>query len=288
MQLQNDAVRKILVGHYTFYSRAVIKNNKCVNSKCYSVCGITIPAETVEADTPNKSTMKLHIFFLPAVVEDVMANDYIGGEDATFYNSDSFRDEWMEQKIGTKEATRSLIAFSMGNAGLPRTAPAQANQAPAAGQNAGGAGARRQVAQAAGPPPAPPAVGRGTSLPDKLPEALDLLGSFPHSAAQQLSDEQHFPNADILEEILQLGQLRPARDAEAELYLKSMLPLNTVMFRGHTLRRNTKATPAQDWTVTEIGRGHWGSNVYPGCAAHRVGMSGDGFLQPQNYKQMDF
>merc|ERR1719502_785693 len=157
----------------------------------------------------------------------------------------------------------------MGNAGLPRTAPAQANQQPApgggnAGANAGanaGQGRGRQAQQ-----PAPPAVGTGTSLPEKLPEALDLLGSFPHSAAQQLSDEQHFPNANILEQILQLGQLRPARDAEAELYLKSMLPLNTVMFRGHTIRRNTKAGGQQaNWTVTEIGRGHWGSNVYPGC-----------------------
>lgn len=246
------------MGHYTFYSRAVVKNNKCVN-----------------------------------IVEDVMANDYIGGEDATFYTKESFKDEWMEQKIGTKEATRSLIAFSMGNAGLPRTAPAQANQQPApgggnAGANAGANAGQGRGRQAQQPAPAPPAGGTGTSLPDKLPEALDLLGSFPHSAAQQLSDEQHFPNADILEKILELQQLRPARDAEAELYLKSMLPLNTVMFRGHTLRRNKRVPGQENWTVTEIGRGHWGSNVYPGCAAHRVGMSGDGFLQPQNYKQMDF
>lgn len=31
MQLQNDAVRKIMIGHYTFYSRAVVKNPKLVS-----------------------------------------------------------------------------------------------------------------------------------------------------------------------------------------------------------------------------------------------------------------
>ena len=150
-----------------------------------------------------------------------MANDYIGGEGAAFYDRDTFRDEWMEQKIGTKEATKSLIAWSMGS--------------------------KWQA-----------------SKPDKMPEAIDLLGAFPASAAgQTLASERHFPDANLLEDILTLQQLRPARDAEAELYLKSMLPLNTVMFRGHTLRRNTKSSTAsqKEWKVTEIGRGHWGSNI---------------------------
>lgn len=55
--------------------------------------------------------------------------------------------------------------------------------------------------------------------------------------------------------------------------------LNTVMFRGHTKRKRK----GEGFRDTNLGKGHWGSSIYPGCAAHRTGMSGDGFLRQVSY-----
>lgn len=52
------------------------------------------------------------------------------------------------------------------------------------------------------------------------------------------------------------------------------------MFRGHT-KRKAKGGQFRD---TNLGKGHWGANIYPGCAAHRTGQSGDGFLRHMDYK----
>lgn len=76
MQLQNDAVRKIMIGHYTFYSRAVVKNPKLVS-----------------------------------VVEDVFCQDYVAGEGHTFFDLQGFKDAWMDQSIGTKRCRQSLLAW---------------------------------------------------------------------------------------------------------------------------------------------------------------------------------
>ena len=87
-----------------------------------------------------------------------------------------------------------------------------------------------------------------------------------------------FRGVDELEKILGLSALRPMRNAEGNLFLKSMMPLNTVCFRGHTYRKaDNKATTK--FKLTQNGRGHWGQNIYPGVAAHRTGLSGDGFIQ---------
>jgi len=57
--------------------------------------------------------------------------------------------------------------------------------------------------------------------------------------------------------------------------------LNTVMFRGmqYTQKKNKKAR------LTQLNTGHWGKNVYAGCAQHRTGLSGDGFLIEKSYSQ---
>ena len=91
-----------------------------------------------------------------------------------------------------------------------------------------------------------------------------------------------FDGVNKLESELKLSKLRPMRNSEGNLFLKSMvsnifyltktrlalsfltfpahpppqMPLNTVMFRGHTLRRD--ATSKGDFKVTQNGRGHWG------------------------------
>lgn len=91
------------------------------------------------------------------------------------------------------------------------------------------------------------------------PDAIDMLGDFPEAEQGMIADDTTmFEGVDKLEEILELGQLRPMRNAENGLFLKSMMPLNTVMFRGHTKRAKSSTSP---FVVTEGGRGHWGANV---------------------------
>ena len=188
-----------MVGHYTFYSRAVVKNEKLVS-----------------------------------VVEDVMANDYVAGEGVRFFSQESFSKCWADQEIGRKEMSESLVAFS---------------------------------------------VDMTEDEIHELPDALDLLGDFPEAQAESIAENtKMFRGVDELEGILGLSALRPMRNAEGNLFLKSMMPLNTVCFRGHT---NRKKKSDRKFRVTQNGRGHWGQNIYPGVAAHRTGLSGDGFIVQQ-------
>ena len=77
MQLQNDAIRKVMVGHYTFYSRAIVKQPKMVS-----------------------------------VVEDVFTQGYVSGEGTSFFeDAKDFKDHWSNQDIGTKKCRKSLIAW---------------------------------------------------------------------------------------------------------------------------------------------------------------------------------
>lgn len=120
---------------------------------------------------------------------------------------------------------------------------------------------------------------------DGLPDALDLLGDFPEAQQGSIAENtKMFEGVDKLESALGLSALRPMRNAEGNLFLKSMMPLNTVCFRGHTYRDvGSKGT----FKLTQNGRGHWGQNIYPGVAAHRTGLSGDGFIQQSPGKFQD-
>ena len=206
MQLQNDAVRKIMLGHYTFYSRAVVKNPKLVS-----------------------------------VVEDVFCQDYVAGEGHLFFDKDTFSEAWMDQSIGTKRCRQSLMAW---------------------------------------------AVPKGTAK--NLPDAIDLMGDFPLAASNELSTQtKAFEGVQVLERQLGLGALRPLRQAEGNLFMRASTPLNTVMFRGmqYTQKAVAGSAEASKPRITQLGTGHWGKNVYAGCAAHRSGMGGDGFLLEKGYVQ---
>lgn len=101
------------------------------------------------------------------------------------------------------------------------------------------------------------------------PDALDLLGDFPEAETASIAEETTmFEGVAELETTLGLGSLRPMRNAEDGLFLKSSMPLNTVVFRGHTKRRTGNTG---EFKITQAGRGHWGANIYPGVAAHRTG-----------------
>ena len=53
-----------------------------------------------------------HPSFPPLFFVDVMANAYVSGEGAEFFDAKSFRDAWENSQIGTKECQFSLIAMS--------------------------------------------------------------------------------------------------------------------------------------------------------------------------------
>lgn len=55
------------------------------------------------------------------------------------------------------------------------------------------------------------------------------------------------------------------------------------MFRG--MQYTTAAAAGSKARLTQLNTGHWGKNVYAGCAAHRTGLAGDGFLKEQSYVQ---
>lgn len=94
----------------------------------------------------------------------------------------------------------------------------------------------------------------------KLPDAIDILGDFPDDAVSNMNANTHSPEgvAD-LESELQLNHLRPLRNAEVSLFLKSMQSLNTVCFRGHT---KVRKSGEDAWKIRDRGTGHWGPNVY--------------------------
>ena len=119
----------------------------------------------------------------------------------------------------------------------------------------------------------------------KLPDAIDLMGDFPSSEHNMLNENTRtFAGVRDLEDRLMLGALRPLRQAEGNLFLRASTPLNTVMFRGmqYTQKAGVNNGKAR---ITQLGTGHWGKNVYAGCAAHRTGLSGDGFLVEKTYTQ---
>merc|ERR1712167_211520 len=96
-----------------------------------------------------------------------------------------------------------------------------------------------------------------------------------------MGDTRAFRDVQKLESKLGLGALRPLRQAEGNLFLRASTPLNTVMFRGMQYTQAAQTddnAPAPKPRITQLGTAHWGRNVYAGCAAHRSGLGGDGFL----------
>lgn len=75
-QLSDDIVRKVHVGHYTHYSKSVVKQPKRY-----------------------------------AVAEDVFAQGYISGEGIEFFDEDTLRESLTDGRIGTDECSKSLIAW---------------------------------------------------------------------------------------------------------------------------------------------------------------------------------
>ena len=77
-QLSDDVVRKTLLGHYTFYSKSIVKR-----PKMYSI------------------------------IEDVHGAGYVSGGGSRFFTRDSLTEALEEQTLGTPECRDSLIAWNV-------------------------------------------------------------------------------------------------------------------------------------------------------------------------------
>lgn len=197
-----------MVGHYTFYSRAVVKNPKLVSvveGKLW--CAKVFPR--------SLSYCFLLTYLLYPLSTDVFCQDYIGGEGHEFFkDAEEFSKHWNQQEIGTKRCRKSLLAWAV---------------------------------------PAGKAKG--------LPDAIDLMGDFPHSEHNALAeDTRTFDGVRSLEDKLMLGALRPLRQSEGNLFLRASTGLNTVMFRGMQYTQSKTKNGGKP-RITQLNTGHWGKNV---------------------------
>ena len=133
-----------------------------------------------------------------------------------------FNRAWMEQTIGTKKCQASILVWGIGSKEAPLY------------------------------------DGSKYKDPEEMSDCLDILGDFPDAEQYSVDDTQMFPGVHLMEQRLELSALRPQRVVESNLYLKSHQTLNTVVFKGHTIRNGY---------VSQRGRGHWGAGesscLYP-------------------------
>lgn len=143
--------------------------------------------------------------------QDVFCNDYVTGESADLFDDASdFTESWYAQEIGTKKCHKSILVWGVGS---------------------------------------PATLDDKYKDPEEMSDCVDILGNFPDAPQYSIDDTDMFHGVSSLERRLQLSALRPQRVVESNLYLKSHQTLNTVCFKGHTIRNGY---------VSQRGRGHWG------------------------------
>ena len=146
------------------------------------------------------------------------------GESADLFDDPAdFTGSWHSQEIGTKKCHKSILVWGIGSRAT---------------------------------------LGDTYKDPEDMSDCVDILGNFPDAEQYSIDDIDMFHGVSKLERRLGLSSLRPQRVVESNLYLKSHQTLNTVCFKGHTIRNGY---------VSQRGRGHWGADVYEGVAAHRTG-----------------
>lgn len=153
-----------------------------------------------------------------------LRQDYVTGESADLFDDPAdFTGSWHSQEIGTKKCHKSILVWGIGSRAT---------------------------------------LGDTYKDPEDMSDCVDILGNFPDAEQYSIDDIDMFHGVSKLERRLGLSSLRPQRVVESNLYLKSHQTLNTVCFKGHTIRNGY---------VSQRGRGHWGADVYEGVAAHRTG-----------------
>ncbi len=121
-----------------------------------------------------------------------------------------------------------------------------------------------------------------TGKPPKS-DILDITGRFHASIYDQLNDdgssEEHYPGSSKVYNALNLSQLEPYRADLKDEFILRVQRLNTVCFRG---MQYTQADAKDDFKLTQLNTGHWGTNVYAGVRKARSGENA--FMKECDYK----
>ena len=67
-------------------------------------------------------------------------------------------------------------------------------------------------------------------------------------------------------------------------FLTVLRSLNTLCWRGMTLKKEGKDDDDGKWVVEHVNTGHWGPNVYPGVRSVRMGENT--FMKDMGYEKV--
>lgn len=114
-------------------------------------------------------------------------------------------------------------------------------------------------------------------------DILDITGRFHASIYDQLNDdgssEEHYMGSGEVYDKLNLSQLEPYRADLKDEFILRVQRLNTVCFRG---MQYTQKGRTDDFKLTQLNTGHWGTNVYAGVRKARSGENA--FMKECDYK----
>jgi len=198
--LSDDIIRKVHVGHYTFYSKSVVKRPKNY-----------------------------------VIIEDIFAQGYVGGEGLKPYKLSDYRE-----------------ALASGNLGKGHVADIIVVKIP---------------------------EGKAKNLNC----CIDLTGRFHPSVYERFhgdyasSQEEHYPGSSRIYEMLNLREVDPYRQTDADEFQNRVQRLNTVCFRGCEGTSDNGV-----FRITHLNQGHWGENIYPGVRRVRDGENT--FMKDCNYQ----
>jgi hypothetical protein len=198
--LSDDVIRKVHVGHYTFYSKSVVKRPKNY-----------------------------------VIIEDIFAQGYVGGEGLKPYTLAKYREALASGNLG-KGHVEDIIVVK-----IP------------------------------------------TGTAKNLNCCIDLTGRFHPSVYERFhgdyasSQEEHYPGSARIYELLQLRDVDPYRQTDADEFQNRVQRLNTVCFRGCEGTSDNGV-----FRITHLNKGHWGENIYPGVRRVRDGENT--FMKDCNYQ----
>ena len=200
--LSDDIIRKVHVGHYTFYSKSIVKRPKNY-----------------------------------VIIEDIFSQGYVGGEGTRPFTAEGYKDARARGSLG-KGHSSDLIVFK---------------------------------------------IPKGTAA--TLNTCIDLTGRFHPSVYERFhgdyvaNQEEHYPGSQHLYHLLQLQDVDPYRQTDADEFTNRVQRINTVCFQGCEGRRDSAS---KTFSISRLNTGHWGENVYPGVRRVRDGENT--FMKDCNYQ----
>ena len=119
---------------------------------------------------------------------------------------------------------------------------------------------------------------------------VDLLGDY---SSLLEGDNIHIKSEDLFkgkydltdkgkDAIAQIRMSKPVGARNKEQFLSVLRSLNTLCWRGMTLKEETKG--GGKWLVEHVNSGHWGPNVYPGVRSVRMGENT--FIKDMGYEKV--